>query len=119
MVTNPKYIGCNVSNRRSGKLRSPTRWNPPEMWIRHDNAFDGLVDPALCQRAQSIAFARSRSLTDDELLKLLRTFLKRNGRLSARAIRVDPEMPCPQACNDRFGGLMEAYRLIGFDCVGT
>jgi len=31
MVTNPKYIGTNLSNRHSGKLRTPQRRNPREM----------------------------------------------------------------------------------------
>jgi DNA invertase Pin-like site-specific DNA recombinase len=116
MVTNPKYIGNNVSNRRSAKLRSPRHWNPPEMWIRRDSAFEGLVDPGLYQRAEAVAAARSRPYTDDELLQLLRAFLKRNQKLTADLIRSDPGMPCPQVYNDRFGGLMEAYRRIGYKC---
>jgi DNA invertase Pin-like site-specific DNA recombinase len=116
MVTNPKYIGCNVSNRRSSKLRSPRRWNVPEIWIRRDNAFEGLVDRALYERAESVAAARSRSRTNDQLLGLLRSFLQRNGHLSAQSMRADPEMPCPQLYAQRFGGLLEAYRLIGHKC---
>jgi hypothetical protein len=66
MVTNPKYIGCKVSNRRSSKLRGPRHWNPPEMWIRRENAFGGLVDFALYEQAASVAASRSRPRTNDE-----------------------------------------------------
>jgi hypothetical protein len=116
MVTNPKYIGCNVSNRRSGKLQSARRWNPAEMWIRCEKAFEGLVDPVLYHRAETIAAVRSGSHTNEDLLKLLKAFLKRNGHISARSIRADPEMPCPRIYHDRFGSLIEAYRLIGYKC---
>jgi DNA invertase Pin-like site-specific DNA recombinase len=114
MVTNPKYVGDNVSNRRSGKLRSPRRWNPPDMWIRRENAFEGLVDPDLYRRAESIAAARSRPHTNDELLQLLRAFLKRHRHATARTIDADPAMPCVQVYRERFGGLTEAYRRVGY-----
>jgi hypothetical protein len=43
MVTNPKYVGCNVSTAIPA-LRRPRRFNPPEMWIRCENAFKSLLD---------------------------------------------------------------------------
>ena len=39
MITNPKYVGTNVSNRTSCKLRGSLIRNPPEMWVRCENAF--------------------------------------------------------------------------------
>ena len=114
MVTNPKYIGCNVSNRRSGKLASKRSWNPPEMWIRRDHAFEALVKPALYKRAQKAAAVRAMRHSDEQLLERLRDFLRRRGRLTARSIRDDLDMPCAQMYTVRFGGLLEAYRRIGF-----
>jgi DNA invertase Pin-like site-specific DNA recombinase len=55
IVTNPKYVGANVSNRHSGKLRSRQVRNPPEMWIRRENAFKAIVDPELFLKAVAVA----------------------------------------------------------------
>ncbi len=110
MVTNPKYIGCIVSNRRSGKLQSKVPWNPPEMWIRRDNVFEGIADPDLYRRAASVAAARSGTCSDEKLLSFLRDLLKRKGYLSGTSIKADPETPCPRVFTNRFGSLTTAYR---------
>ena len=115
MVTNPKYIGANVSNRLSAKLRSRRVNNPPDMWIRRENAFEAIVDPELFQKAVAMAGSWQRCYTDDEeLLERLRSFLKKNGSLTRRLMKGDRNMPCSQVYDSRFGGLSEAYKLIGF-----
>jgi DNA invertase Pin-like site-specific DNA recombinase len=114
IVTNPKYIGANVSNRHSGKLRSRQVHNPPGMWIRRDNAFHAIVDPELFRKAEAVADSRSGPLTDEQLLERLRDFLDKNGKLTERLIRANLDMPCAQVYNARFGGLAEAYRRIGY-----
>jgi hypothetical protein len=115
MVTNPKYLGSNVSNRRSGKLQSRRTWNPPEMWIRRDGAFQGLIDAKLFQQAQAVAAGRVRTYSNEQLLQYLRDFLSKRGRPTARMIRSDIEMPCPQIYSSRFGGLKQAYEMIGYE----
>jgi DNA invertase Pin-like site-specific DNA recombinase len=115
MVTNPKYLGSNVSNRRSGKLQSRRMWNPPELWIRCDGAFPGLIDAKLFQQAQDVATRRIRTYSNERLLQYLRDFLRKKGRLTARMIRNDVEMPCPQIYSSRFGGLKRAYEIIGYE----
>jgi DNA invertase Pin-like site-specific DNA recombinase len=114
MVTNPKYIGANVTNRQSAKLHGRVVQNPPEMWIRRDDAFPAIVHPELFRKAEAEAAARSRVLTDEQLLELLRQLLKRHGRISERLISADPDMPCGQVYISRFGGITEAYKRIGY-----
>jgi DNA invertase Pin-like site-specific DNA recombinase len=114
MVTNPKYIGANVSNRLSAKLRGRRVNNPPNMWIRRDHAFQGIVDPDLYRKTEAEADTRSRSYTDEELLDLLRQLLRKRGKLSERLIKATPHMPCGQVYAARFGGLAEAYRRVGY-----
>ena len=114
MVTNPKYIGVNVSNRLSAKLRGRRVRNPPEMWIRRNDAFQAIVNPELFLQAQEVAAFRPGFLTDEELLEQLRQFLKKNGRLTERLIAASPEMPSTHIYYIRFGGLAEAYRRLGF-----
>ena len=115
MVTNPKYIGANVSNRLSAKLRSRRVSNPPDMWIRRENAFEAIVDPELFQKAVAMAVSWQRCYTnDEELLECLRRFLKKTGSLTQRLMAADWDMPCSQVYDSRFGGLAEAYKLIGY-----
>jgi len=114
MVTNPKYIGANVSNRQSAKLRGRRVNNPPEMWIRRDDAFQGIVDPDLYRKTEAEADTRSRPYTDEQLLEHLRKLLLKHGKLSERLIRASIDTPCHQIYNLRFGGLGEAYKRIGY-----
>jgi DNA invertase Pin-like site-specific DNA recombinase len=114
MVTNPKYIGTNVTNRQSAKLQGRQVQNPSEMWVRRDNAFEGIVDPELYRRAVDEAQSRSTLQTNDELIERLRQCLKKNGKLSSRLMRKSLSMPCGQLFSARFGGLAEAYRLVGY-----
>ena len=39
ILINPKYIGANVYNRRSYKLKQRRVVNPEAMWVRKDKAF--------------------------------------------------------------------------------
>ena len=43
VLTNEKYIGNNVYNRVSFKLKKKRVVNPPDMWIRADGAFESVV----------------------------------------------------------------------------
>jgi hypothetical protein len=108
MVTNPKYIGANVSNRHSGKLRRRRIRNPPEMWIRREHAFEGIVDPDLFQQAEALAASRLGFYSDEQLLQHLRAFVEKHGTLTERQISADPTMPCSEIYHARFGGLLEA-----------
>jgi DNA invertase Pin-like site-specific DNA recombinase len=77
VLTNEKYIGNNVYNRTSGKLKKPSSPNPPERWVRCDGAFDGIVSPSAFLRVREIIAARSVRLEDSQMLDLLRRLLDR------------------------------------------
>jgi DNA invertase Pin-like site-specific DNA recombinase len=115
MVNNPKYIGTNVSSRRTGQLRSRRTNNPPVMWIKREQAFPAIVDHKLYAEAQRVSALRAQYSSEEELLNYLREFLREHGTMSARKINADPDMPCPQAYVQRFGSLMAAYRKIGYE----
>ena len=114
VLSNEKYIGNNVFNRVSAKLKQPPIVNPPERWIRKDGAFQGIVDPAQFHRAQGIIQERARRFTNEELLERLRALRERHGRVSGILIDEDGGMPGAAAYQSRFGGLLRAYQLIGY-----
>lgn len=114
VLTNEKYIGNNVYNRVSFKLKKKRVRNPPEMWVRRDAAFNAIVDDADFVAAQSIILDRHKCVSDNELLERLRELALRNGRLSGLLIDETDGMPSSSAYRHRFGSLVRAYRLISY-----
>ena len=115
VLTNEKYIGNNVYHRTSFKLKLKHVVNPPEKWIRADGVFEGIIEPELFFKAREIILARSRKLTDEEMLEKLRGVLNQHGRISGILIDEAEDLPSSAAFRYRFGSLVSAYRLIGYD----
>jgi hypothetical protein len=114
VLTNPKYAGGNVYNRRSFKLKRKRVKNPPEMWIRRDNAFSPLVTAEEFSEALRIIQSRCAHLSNEELLERLKQLLARYGTLSGILIDEADDMPSSTAYRYRFGSLVRAYTLIGY-----
>jgi DNA invertase Pin-like site-specific DNA recombinase len=115
VLTNEKYIGNNVYNRVSFKLKQRRVVNTREMWIRAEGAYPSIVDHALFERARAIVDARSRHYSDEELLSFLRMLLEQQGVLSGLVIDERDEMPSSSVYRHRFGSLLRAYELIGYE----
>lgn len=115
ILTNEKYIGNNVYNRRSFKLKLKHVENPPDKWIRADGVFERIVEPEMFYKAREIILARSRKLTDEEMLEKLREVWKRHGYISGILIDEAEDLPSSSAFRSRFGSLISAYRVIGYD----
>jgi DNA invertase Pin-like site-specific DNA recombinase len=114
ILTNEKYIGNNVYHRTSCKLKRKHVANPPEMWIRADNAFPAVVDQTLFLRAQEVILARAKRYSDEEMLTVLKNLWSRHGRISGLLIDEQEAMPSSAAFRNRFGSLIRAYSLIGY-----
>jgi len=114
VLTNPKYIGANIYNRRSFKLKRKRVINPPEIWVRRENAFTAIVSVEQFQHVLAIVEARSRHLTDEQLLTGLKMLLARCGTLSGILIDQTDGMPSSACYRYRFGSLARAYSLIGY-----
>ena len=115
VLTNEKYIGNNVFNKVSFKLKQRRVVNPRDMWIRAEGVYPAIVDTALFSRAREIVDARSRHFTDDELLDALRAILRQQGCLSGLIIDEQEGLPSSSAFRYRFGSLLRAYQLIGYE----
>ncbi|RML54501.1 putative Recombinase [Pseudomonas syringae pv. pisi] len=114
VLTNEKYIGNNVYNKTSSKLRKRISRNPPDKWIRCDGAFQGIISPELFTCAREIILQRSHRLDDAQMLELLRALLQKAGSLSGMLIDEQDNMPSSTVYISRFGGLLRAYTLIGY-----
>lgn len=114
VLTNEKYIGHNVYNRISFKLKRKRVRNPPEMWVRRDDAFSAIVEPDEYQAAQTIILERHRRFSNDELLARLKALADVHGRLSGFLIDETDGMPSSAVYRHRFGSLVRAYELIAY-----
>ena len=114
VLTNEKYIGNNVYNRRSFKLKKKRVVNTPDMWVRREGAFDPIVSPEDFYTAQGIILARAQRLTNDEMLERLRALLAKHSLLSSGLIDSAEGVPTSSAYRARFGSLLRAYQLAGY-----
>ncbi len=114
ILTNQKYIGSNVYNRRSFKLKQRHVVNPEPMWVRKDAAFPAIVSQSDFDAAAAIIEARDRKFSDEEMIDKLRDLLLKEGKLSGILIDEIEEMPPSNAYAYRFGSLRRAYTLVGY-----
>jgi DNA invertase Pin-like site-specific DNA recombinase len=114
MLSNEAYIGNIVYNRTSYKLKTKGIPNPPEMWIRYDDAFDGIIAPQVFAKAQKLLEQRRFRLSNEDTLDRLKVLLRRKGHLSRDIISKAKAVPDSSTFRARFGSLTAAYRRIGF-----
>ena len=114
VLTNEKYVGENVYNRTSFKLKKKRVRNPPDMWVRASSAFPPVVQPPLFEAVRRIVQERARRFTDTEMLTSLSSLLQHTGWLSGLVIDEREDMPSTAAYRSRFGSLLRAYKLIGY-----
>ena len=118
ILTNEAYIGNNVYNQTSSKLKQRRVTNPPDMWIRHDGAFQAIVAPELFAKAREIISKIVRrpqyKISDQEALRRLSALNRDKGRLSLRIIIAAQNVPSRGFYTRRFGSLAAAYDKIGY-----
>jgi len=115
ILTNEKYIGNNVYHRTSFKLKRKHVENPPDKWVRADGVFEGIIGPEQFFGARGIILTRCQRFTDEDLLEKLRGLLSQHGQISGILIDETEGFPSSAAFRHRFGSLISAYRLIGYD----
>ncbi|OQW88877.1 MAG: hypothetical protein BWK72_08055 [Rhodoferax ferrireducens] len=117
LLTNEKYIGNNVYNKSSKKLKSIHVSNTPETWIRKDAAFEAIVPIELFNAAKKIIDERSATLKNATMLDHLRSIYKEYGYLSQKLLKKISKThrtPTPTTYHKHFNGLLNAYREIGY-----
>jgi len=120
LLTCEKYIGNYLYNQKSGKLKRKRKPNPPDKWIRCENAFAAIVDRTMFEKAQKIFARRPSRLSkrwpsDEDMLARLKALWITRGKLSNEIINnADDDLPCGVTYIERFGSLRRAYALIGY-----
>jgi len=114
ILRNPKYAGWAVWGRTTGPLGKKRVDVPHTHWTINAHAFEPIVDQETFDRAQAVLSSRTRYKSNDEMLTGLRLLLKREGKLSQQLIEESREIPGACTYARRFGGLRQAYGLIGY-----
>ena len=115
ILTNEKYIGNNIVGRVSARLYTRQITNPREKWTRCEGAFAPIVPKYLFEAAERVRrFNEKVYVSHDNILKCMRSVLKREGALSAAIINKAPELPSANTVAMRFGSLGLAYEAVGY-----
>jgi len=109
------YTGANVYNRQTQRLHGPSRRNPRDRWVIVPGAYEALVSPEVFAQAQTIFQKRHPALTDQEIIEQLKQLLAAHGRLTGLIIESSSASFSPASVRRRFGTLINAYRLVGWE----
>src|SRR5207248_491725 len=92
-----------------------SRKTSPSNTVRADGVFEPVVAPEEFFVARGIIQERARRLSDEDLLAQLRQLAQKHSTLSAQIIDATEGMPPSGTYRSRFGSLLRAYRLAGFE----
>jgi DNA invertase Pin-like site-specific DNA recombinase len=115
VLTHPKYKGTGIYNRTTERLCSKSRKVPESEWIVVPDAFQPIVEPRIFEAAQETLRQKFWHRSSEQVLEQLRSILKAHGRLSTALLRLHGLSP--GGLNQRFGSLIKAYDLIGYQTM--
>jgi len=114
ILTNQRLTGNYFYNKSSNKLKSKRMNNPESEWIKYEGFLEPIIPDEKFQLVQRIIRERSAHLSDNDVLNYLKEKLLEHGKLSGFIINEDPNGPSSSVVSHRFGGLINAYQLIGY-----
>jgi DNA invertase Pin-like site-specific DNA recombinase len=112
ILSNVMYAGTLVYNKTTKKLKTPTRRNPQDQWVRTVGAFIGLVEPTVFDRAQAIIAQAALRYSPDMMLGCLERLHREHGFLRASLLRADEEAPSTSTYAAHFRSLDAAYQQV-------
>ena len=115
MLQNEKYLGHMIYNRYTERLRSPKKKNPKSEWVRHDNAFTGIIDETTFRLVQEKIAKNIRIHSNEALLVHLKKVYEKHGRISTALIKATEGAPAPSSYRRAFGTLERAYVEFGYN----
>ncbi|OQB82625.1 MAG: hypothetical protein BWX88_03838 [Planctomycetes bacterium ADurb.Bin126] len=117
ILTNIMYAGTLVYNKTTSKLKTPTRRNPVDQWIKTAGAIDPLVDQAIFDRAQAILAQAALRYAPETMLEHLERLHCEHGFLRPSLVSADDLAPSPSTYNAHFGSLDFAYQQLFRDAA--
>ena len=112
ILKNELYIGTLVYNRTTQKLKTPTRQNPTDQWVRTIGAFPATVPPEVFEKAQRIMRQRGLQYTPELMVEQLGRLFHQHGCLRPALVRADHLAPSPSTYAKHFASLDAAYQRV-------
>jgi DNA invertase Pin-like site-specific DNA recombinase len=106
------YTGTMVYNRTTQKLKTPSRPNPKEQWIRTPDSFERAIEPDIFAKAQQILAERARFYTPAYMLEKLETLFRSHGIVRPSLVRAAADMPSPSSYLKHFGSMDAAFQQL-------
>lgn len=114
ILANEIYTGNVIYNRTSFKLHQKRVTNPDTMWVRNNGHFAPVVSREIFAKAQEIARARCKKVSDEEAIARLAALGREKGHLSAAIIASADGVFSAETYRRRFGSLVAAFELAGY-----
>ncbi|MEM7361304.1 MAG: recombinase family protein [Pseudomonadota bacterium] len=114
ILQNEKYIGHNIYHKTTKKLGKKRSSVEPQKWIRADNAFEAIVDPATFSEAQLLFDLRKKRFDKEVMLQGLARLYSEQGKITYENIHKDKRIPSPSSYQHYFGNMFDLYKQIGF-----
>ena len=119
VLTNVMYAGTMVYNKTTSKLKTPTRRNPVDQWIRTAGAFEPLVEQEIFDRAQAVLEQAALQYTPEVMLLHLERLHREHGFLRPSLLRADESAPSASTYATHFASLDGAYQQVFRATVGS
>jgi DNA invertase Pin-like site-specific DNA recombinase len=111
-LRNETYVGTLVYNKTSQKLKTPKRPNPPEKWIRHEKAFEGIITLEQFLLAQQIMAERRQKYDPAYMLQEVGSIYAEYGLFRSSLLRLKPDLPTAGTYARQFGSLDFAFQHL-------
>ena len=90
---------------------------PRDMWRIREHSFEGIVSDEQWARANELVSKEVKPYVESEMLEDLRRLWRQKGKLNTNIINAAKDIPSAPAYKNHFGGLNEAYKLIGYPLI--
>jgi DNA invertase Pin-like site-specific DNA recombinase len=112
ILTNIMYAGTLVYNKTTSKLKTPTRRNPIDQWVRTAGAIDPIVDQAIFDRAQAVLAQVAARFAPETMLQHLERLHREHGFLHPTLLSADELAPSASTYATHFRSLDAAYQQL-------
>ena len=112
ILMDERYAGTMIYNRTTQKLKTPSRPNPKDQWIRTPESFEPMIDPKVFAKAQAIFAERARFHTPAYMLEKLETLFQLHGVVRPSLVRSATDMPSPSTYLKHFGSMDAAFQQL-------
>lgn len=112
ILTSPKYCGELVFNQTTRRLYARSVLNPPNQWVRCEDAIEPMVSKDIYARAQRIRERRSKGGDPESILEQMRVIYRQHGRINEALCRQE-KLPGKVSIRKLFGGYIQAYVAAG------